>query len=136
MPKDVRGTLKRLTRSLSLLLLPPIAIGAARWLSRKSAPAPRASAPVRVKYGNFFLECDASHDLPRILAYLPDYGRNVAEVVGALAVREPLVIDVGATSATPLSSSRVLPLALECSASKVIHGSCRFSSPTPLRFPV
>ena len=81
---------------MSLLLLPPIAIGAARWLSRKSAPAPRASDPVRVKYGDFFLECDASHSLPRILAYLPDYGRNVAEVVRALAVREPLVIDVGA----------------------------------------
>lgn len=96
MPKDARGTLTRLTRSLSPLLLPPIVIGAARWLFRKSAPAPRTSEAVRLKYGDFFLECDASHDLPRILAYLPNYGRNVAEVVSALALREPVVIDVGA----------------------------------------
>ena len=42
------------------------------------------------------MECDASHDLPRILAMLPDYGRNVADVVLALGVEQPIVIDVGA----------------------------------------
>jgi len=83
-------------KKLALLLLPPFLIGAARRFSRKRAPAPRASEPVRLKYGDFFLECDASHNLPRILEALPDYGRNVAVVASALAVREPLVIDVGA----------------------------------------
>jgi FkbM family methyltransferase len=42
------------------------------------------------------MECDASHNLPRILADLPDYGRNVAELVRALQAPEPIVIDVGA----------------------------------------
>jgi FkbM family methyltransferase len=95
MPKDVRG-LEELTKSLALVLLPPFAILAARWLFGKRAPARRPSDPVRLKYGDFFLECDASHNLPGILEFLPDYGRNVAEVARALAVREPVVIDVGA----------------------------------------
>lgn len=42
------------------------------------------------------MECDSSHHLPQILATLPDFGRNLADIVIALDVQEPRVIDVGA----------------------------------------
>ena len=51
---------------------------------------------MRLKYGEFFLECDSSHHLPRILAVLPDLGRRLTDIVLALDVREPCVIDIGA----------------------------------------
>ena len=36
--------------------------------------------------GEFFIECDSSHHLPRILVDLPDFGRNLTDIVPALKV--------------------------------------------------
>ena len=96
MPNGSRGGPKNLIKTVSLLILPPIAVAAGRRLFRGPSRAEPLSGPIRLTYGKFFLECDASHNLPRILATLPDYGRNTAEIVRALALRNPVVIDVGA----------------------------------------
>ena len=76
-----------------MLLVPPIAVLVVSRLARAIAP-PRPT--VRVKYGEFFLECHSSHHLPRILSALPDFGRPLAEIVLALKVHRAHVIDVGA----------------------------------------
>jgi FkbM family methyltransferase len=90
------GGLKNLIKTASLLVLPPIAVAAARRLFAGAVPSEQLSGPIRLQYGKFFLECDASHNLPRILSTLPDYGRNAAEIVRALSARNPVIIDVGA----------------------------------------
>ena len=77
------------------LVLPPIALGAAHLVTgwrRKWLTGGR----VRLPYGEFMLQCDESHHLPRILAMVPDFGRPLAELVLALEVASPSVIDVGA----------------------------------------
>jgi hypothetical protein len=76
--------------------LPPIAIDAGRWLLKSETPA--AATRVRFQYGQFFLECDSPHHLPKVLAALPNFGRNLADIVGALEARELHVIDVGRIS--------------------------------------
>jgi FkbM family methyltransferase len=83
-------------KDMSKRVLPPIGIDAGRWLLKLCRP-PRPS-PTRIKfpYGQFFLECDSSHHLPQILNALPNFGRNLADVVKALEAKEPHVIDVGA----------------------------------------
>jgi FkbM family methyltransferase len=83
-------------KEFARLLLPPVALDLARRFRKPPAPSQPASGTMRTKYGDFYMECDASHNLPRILADLPDYGRNVAELVRALQTPEPIVIDVGA----------------------------------------
>jgi FkbM family methyltransferase len=75
-------------------VLPPIVIDAGRWLQQSRT---RTSATrVRFQYGQFSLQCDSSHHLPKILKILPNFGRNLADVVGALEAQQPRVIDVGA----------------------------------------
>jgi FkbM family methyltransferase len=110
-------------KDLSRRIVPPIAVDAARWLARGSETSPPVSGPVTLQYGDFIMECDASHNLPRILAMLPDYGRNVADVVLALGVEQPLVIDVGANIGdTALVLARFAPGAkILC-----IEGDARF----------
>jgi FkbM family methyltransferase len=81
-------------KEFSRRVLPPIAVDAGRWLLKSETPA--SATRVRVQYGQFFLECDSSHHLPNVLAALPNFGRNLADLVGALEAREPRVIDVGA----------------------------------------
>jgi hypothetical protein len=83
-------TLKEVSRRL----LPPIAIDASRWLPKFGTPA--SPAHVRFQYGQFSLECDSSHHLPRILKALPNFGRNLADVVSTLEAQEPHIIDIGA----------------------------------------
>ena len=75
-------------------VLPPVAIDAGRWLLKFRTPA--SATRVRFQYGPFLLECDSSHHLPKILHGRPDFGRNLADVVGALGAQEPHVIDIGA----------------------------------------
>lgn len=83
-------------KDFARLLLPLIAAAIEGWFRKPPAPDQPASGTVRTQYGDFYMECDASHNLPRILADLPDYGRNVAELVRALQAPEPIIIDVGA----------------------------------------
>jgi FkbM family methyltransferase len=78
------------------LLIPPIAFVAAQRLVRAIRARETSHRRVRLKYGEFFLECDSSHHLPGILAVLPDFGRPLADLVLALNVQKPCVIDVGA----------------------------------------
>src|SRR5262245_47174224 len=80
-------------KRLLMLFVPPIAVLTASRLAGAFA-IPREK--VRVKYGEFVLECDSSHHLPHILAVLPDFGRPLAEIVLALKVQPARVIDVGA----------------------------------------
>jgi len=82
--------LKELSRRMVL----PIAIDAVRRLRKSRTPA--SATHIRFQYGQFFLECDSSHHLPKILNGLPNFGRNLADVVSALETQEPHVIDVGA----------------------------------------
>ena len=81
-------------KEVSRRVLPPIAIDAARWMLKFQAPTP--AKRMKFQYGQFFLECDSSHHLPKILRVLPNFGRNLADVVVALETLEPRVIDVGA----------------------------------------
>jgi len=69
-------------------------VAGVRWLLRRGNS--ERSERTEVKYGNFVLQCDSSHHLPRILALWPDFGRNLADIVLALQVHKPRVIDVGA----------------------------------------
>jgi FkbM family methyltransferase len=106
--------------------LPPIVLAAARWLLKEIRTSRAVSdTAVRLKYGEFFLECDSSHHLPHILASLPDFGRNLADIVRALEVPEPYVIDVGANIGdTALLLARFAPGAkMLC-----IEGDPRFMS--------
>jgi FkbM family methyltransferase len=83
-------------KEISKHLLPPIVLDTGRWL-RKHCISPRDSpARIRFQYGQFFLECNSSHHLPQILNAVPNFGRNLADVVNALGAKEPHVIDVGA----------------------------------------
>ena len=104
-------------------MLPPIAIDAGRWLLKSGTPA--SATRVRFQYGQFFLECDSSHHLPKILDALPNFGRNLADVVGALEAQEPHVIDVGAN----IGDTAIL-LARFAPGAKVlcIEGDSRFMS--------
>jgi FkbM family methyltransferase len=83
-----------LFRELVVALMPPLIAAGGRRLLALRKPA----APERVKfpYGPYVLACDSTHHLPTILTDLPNYGRNVADVVCALDVAEPRVIDIGA----------------------------------------
>jgi Met-10+ like-protein len=77
-------------------LLPPISIDAGRWLLKSRNTPPASATRIRFQYGQFFLECDSSHHLPKVLDILPNFGRNFADIVVTLEAREPRVIDVGA----------------------------------------
>jgi len=81
-------------KEVSRFVLPPVALAAGKWLLRRRdpLPGPRTS----FQYGEFTLACDSSHHLPKILADLPNFGRNLADVVSALYVKNPTVIDIGA----------------------------------------
>jgi len=81
-------------REISRWILPPIIVAGVRWLLRRGNS--ERSERTEVKYGNFVLQCDSSHHLPRILALWPDFGRNLADIVLALQVHKPRVIDLGA----------------------------------------
>jgi FkbM family methyltransferase len=81
-------------KEISKRVLPPVTIDVGRWLMKSVTPT--SATRVRFQYGQFFLECDSSHHLPRILNVLPNFGRNLADVVSALEIQEPHVIDVGA----------------------------------------
>ena len=83
-------------RQFLAAITPPIVVVAARKLVRRTNTAPPENGRVRIPYGPFFLECDSSHHLPKILAHLPDFGRPLADIVRAVNVHEPRVIDVGA----------------------------------------
>jgi FkbM family methyltransferase len=110
-------------KELSRRVLPPIAIDAGRWLLQSRI----ANSPTRVRfqYGQFSMECDSSHHLPTILRALPNFGRNLADVVIALGVQEPYVIDIGAN----IGDTAIL-LARFAPGAKVlcIEGDSRFMS--------
>lgn len=112
-------------KEVSRRVLPPIVIDAGRWLLKLKSGTPASATRVRLQYGQFFLECDSSHHLPRILSVLPNFGRNLADVVGALEIREPHVIDVGAN----IGDTAIL-LARFAPGAKVlcIEGDSRFMS--------
>ena len=112
-------------KEISKRMLPPIVIDAGRWVL-KLCISPQAS-PARIKflYGQFFLECDSSHHLQQILNAVPNFGRNLADVVNALEAKEPHVIDIGANIGdTALLLARFAP------GAKVlcIEGDSRFMS--------
>jgi len=81
-------------KEVSRRVLPPVAVDAGRWLLGRRGPI--SSTRTRFQYGQFILECDSSHHLPKILADLPNFGRNLADLVLALEVDEPCIVDVGA----------------------------------------
>jgi spore maturation protein CgeB len=81
-------------KEVSRRVLPPVALEAGRWLLKGRSPT--SAARTTFQYGQFTLECDSSHHLPEVLRDLPNFGRNLADVVGALDAEEPHVIDVGA----------------------------------------
>ena len=83
-------------KEISKRVLPPIVIDAGRWLLKHYTSPPASPARIRFQYGQFLLECDSSHHLPQILNAVPNFGRNLADVVDALEAKEPHVIDVGA----------------------------------------
>src|SRR5690349_20766856 len=83
-------------KEISKRVLPPVVIDAGRWLLKHRLSPPASPAHIRFQYGQFFLECDSSHHLPQILNGVPNFGRNLADVVNALEAKEPHVIDVGA----------------------------------------
>jgi hypothetical protein len=58
------------SKEFSRLLLPPIAINAGKWLLKHRRAA--SATLVRFQYGQFFLECDVSHRLPKVLEVLPN----------------------------------------------------------------
>jgi FkbM family methyltransferase len=80
-------------KELAKWILPPLLLVAARWLRRGKVVDSRR---ITFQYGDFVLQCDASHSLPKILTTLPDFGRNLADIVLTMEVHEPRVIDVGA----------------------------------------
>jgi spore maturation protein CgeB len=88
--RDKFTVLKEVSRRVA----PPIAVDAGKWLLRRKSGI--STARTRFQYGQFTLECDSSHHLPQILAKLPNFGRNLADVVLALDVEAPCIIDVGA----------------------------------------
>ena len=110
-------------KEISRRVLPPIAIDAGRWLLKSRTPA--SATRVRFRYGQFFLECDSTHHLPKILNDLPNFGRNLADVIGALETQQPRVIDVGAN----IGDTAIL-LARFAPGAKVlcIEGDSRFMS--------
>jgi FkbM family methyltransferase len=81
-------------------ILPPVIVAGVRWVRsgniRRFLSRSKASERTTFKYGDYVLQCDSSHHLPRILELWPDFGRNLADIVLALQVHEPRVIDVGA----------------------------------------
>jgi len=83
-------------KEISKRVLPPIVIDAGRWLLKPWLSPPASPARIRFQYGQFVLECDSSHHLPPILNAIPNFGRNLADVVNALEAKELHVIDVGA----------------------------------------
>jgi len=83
-------------KEISKRVLPPIVIDLGRGLLKPYISPPASPARIRFQYGQFFLECDYSHHLPQVLNALPNFGRNLADVVDALEAKEPHVIDVGA----------------------------------------
>jgi FkbM family methyltransferase len=110
-------------KEIARRVLPPVAISAGKWLTKFGTPA--SATRVRFQYGQFFLECDSSHHLPKILSALPNFGRNLADVVGTLETQEPRVIDVGANIGdTAILLGRFVPRAkVLC-----IEGDSRFMS--------
>jgi FkbM family methyltransferase len=80
-------------REISKWILPPLLLAGVRWARNAYVEKP---TQIKFKYGDFVVQCDPSHHLPNILAYLPDFGRNLSDIVLSLNVREPRVIDVGA----------------------------------------
>jgi len=72
-------------------MLPPI-VPAGIGLLRRT----EKTGPIAFNYGDFVLSCDSSHHLPKILAQLPDFGRNLADIVLALEIDQAHIIDVGA----------------------------------------
>lgn len=110
-------------KDISKYVMPPIAIDVGRWLLKFAPPA--AATRAGFQYGEFFLECDSSHHLPKILNGLPNFGRNLADVVTALETQEPHVIDVGAN----IGDTAIL-LARFAPGAKVlcIEGDSRFMS--------
>ena len=81
-------------REISRWILPPIIVAGVRRLVRRGNS--ERLERIKVKYGKFVLQCHSSHHLPRILELSPDFGRNLADIVLALQVHKPRVIDVGA----------------------------------------
>jgi FkbM family methyltransferase len=116
-----------LLKEFSRRVLPPVAVDAGRWLLKSGTHVNRPACGMRVRfqYGEFFLECDSSHNLPKILSVLPNFGRNLADIVSALEVQEPRVIDVGAN----IGDTAIL-LARFAPGAKVlcIEGDSRFLS--------
>src|SRR5262245_54187834 len=110
-------------KAMARRMLPPIVVDAGRWLTKSRTPA--STTRVRFPYGQFVLECDSTHHLPQILSGLPNFGRNLADVVDALDTQEPHVIDVGAN----IGDTAVL-LARFAPGAKVlcIEGDPRFMS--------
>lgn len=87
---------KSKVKEISKYVLPPIFIDAQRWILKRWLPSAESPAPIKFQYGEFNLECDSSHHLPQILDAVPNFGRNLADVVNSLGVKEPHVLDVGA----------------------------------------
>jgi FkbM family methyltransferase len=83
-------------KEISKYVLPPILIDAQRWVLKRWLPPAESPERIRFLYGDFNLECDSSHHLPQILDAVPNFGRNLADVVNSLGVKEPHVVDVGA----------------------------------------
>jgi len=112
-------------KEISKRMLPPVVIDAGRWLLKLCISPPASPARIRFQYGQFFLECDSSHHLPQILNAIPNFGRNLADVVNALEAKEPHVIDVGAN----IGDTAIL-LARFAPGAKVlcIEGDSRFMS--------
>lgn len=112
-------------KEISKRLLPPIVIDAGRWLQKPRISPLASPTRLRFQYGEFFLECNSSHHLPQILSGLPNFGRNLAEIVKALEAKEPHVIDVGAN----IGDTAIL-LARFAPGAKVlcIEGDSRFLS--------
>ena len=112
-------------KEISKRVLPPIVIDLGRGLLKPYISPPASPARIRFQYGQFFLECDYSHHLPQVLNALPNFGRNLADVVDALEAKEPHVIDVGAN----IGDTAIL-LARFAPGAKVlcIEGDSRFMS--------
>src|SRR5262249_21299506 len=95
----VLGRLRAFFKRHGSLFIPPMlgyAVGALWRRFRKGRSLQTIDRAIQFKYGDFLVSCDSSHHLPKILTVLPDFGRNLADVVLGLDVKEPSVIDVGA----------------------------------------
>ena len=112
-------------KEISKRMLPPIVIDAGRWVLKLCISPQASPARIKFQYGQFFLECDSSHHLQQILNAVPNFGRNLADVVNALEAKEPHVIDVGAN----IGDTAIL-LARFAPGAKVlcIEGDSRFMS--------